>query len=502
MPYNGGIWVAASAPIRGLVHVCRGSFTGGPPEFEVSPLAEAAPQSLELPIDLWPSSWTFQQGSNAVLSPITAFVNENGGVAFDASVLGGNWLKVTPTTGPGPASLTLTPDPTGLAPGTNSANPYHSTRHSFDASRRDGATLHGNAHADGYRPSGTENRAPGPGNFQPTPAPLSFVLGSGSLSTSSTSGVTFCPNGVSFTASAATVSGGKWLAVQPLGIDVGVNVTASARNLAPGTYQGAIQVNSTNGYGSVTIPVTLVIMGTPDAQTHVTVSPTSYSLSLKGGDSSSQTLTVNSGGTPVAVSVVSDRNWFAAYPQSFTCLVPLPDNCGAPTPATFSVSTTAPARPGTYHGNITVQWPTYSSTIPVTLEVAYNPAQALPAPLMSAVVSAESFTSSSIAPGEMVTLFGAGLRGAAAQRIRCRRQTFHYAERLGGTDQWHARAAALFRLGTVERYRALRNRRRRKRHHTGSRERRSGARLGGSGRGCGAGDLHRQLDRHRSGRRS
>jgi uncharacterized protein (TIGR03437 family) len=64
--------------------------------------------------------------------------------------------------------------------------------------------------------------------------------------------------------------------------------------------------------------------------------------------------------------------------------------------------------PGTYYGGITVTWDGGAITVPLVLSVTAIPGAP---PLMATVTNAASQTAGCIAPGELITVFGAGIGG-------------------------------------------------------------------------------------------
>jgi hypothetical protein len=105
-------------------------------------------------------------------------------------------------------------------------------------------------------------------------------------------------------------------------------------------------------------------MPVPTAQTQVTVTPASLSLSASTGQSVTQSLTVQSGGTPVLITASGNISWLAASVSSALCA----QSGRCATPATVTVGVAAPSLPGTYTGDVVIQWDTGSVTVPVTLQ--------------------------------------------------------------------------------------------------------------------------------------
>jgi uncharacterized protein (TIGR03437 family) len=341
-------------------------------------------------------------GSGPSSTPLTVTAPwSNIPVQFHASAAtssGGNWLSVSPLTGATPATLTVTANPGQLPAGdyygsVTVSSPWNQTAIPFEM------------YIVGPPP---------PPVPQSSSSTLSFVLESGATNPLYYSQlVGFTPIGASIAVSVATSSGGNWLSVDLFANapnPAALSVNASAVGLSPGTYSGTITVTSTNVSASVPIAVTLTVVSAPTAQTQVTVTPASLSLTAPAGQGVTQSLTVQSGGAPVLVEASADRSWLQPLVSG-----PLCDQSGrCATPATVSVAANAPSPLGTYTGNVVIKWDTGSVTVPVTLQVTFNPAAPAPPPVVSAVLNAASLAPGAIAPGEIITVLGTGVGSAPA----------------------------------------------------------------------------------------
>jgi uncharacterized protein (TIGR03437 family) len=308
----------------------------------------------------------FAPGANA---PITVSVVSNGDpFAFTASVSGGNWLSVSPTSGTTPAKLTLTANPAGLA----------------DGSYKSQLILKGPSNTVTVPVSLSISTPPPPPQpaIQYSPAALNFTLSSGSGPPATPQTITFHPNNIAY-----TVSGGPWLSTQYFTNDFQaiINVNASAVGLLAGVYHATITATSSN-LPPVQIPVTLTVVAAPTSQTKVTVSPPSLTLTPAAP---TQSFTVTSGGVPILVNL--------SVPPG-----------QAVTPVTVDVSLNN-ATPGSYRQDVTVKWDTGSLTVPVTSEV---PPNASSPPLISQIVNAASGLPGPLAAGEVFSIFGTGLGSA------------------------------------------------------------------------------------------
>jgi uncharacterized protein (TIGR03437 family) len=325
-------------------------------------------------------------------APINIKLTSSGSpVGFTATAstsAGGQWLSVTPFSGATPAMLTVVANPAGLATATN----YDGT-----------ITIQGPANTITVTPTLYISPA------TTTPPPirvdaqsLSFVLEAGQGPSQQT-GFTVTPAPIQISVSTQTQSG-NWLIVNVVstGASPTVMVKATAANLGPGVYQGTITVTSISN-GSVQVPVTLTVLPPATAQTKVTVSPSSITLTGPVGQTfAPQTLTVDSAGGPVLFSISSSGG--ALYLTGSQ--TPLPGNFQPVTPATFSLMNGTSAFPGVYHGAITVTWSTGSVVVPVTINTTASPATP---PILGAIVNAASNVAGSISPGEIITILGAGV---------------------------------------------------------------------------------------------
>ncbi|HXM41976.1 MAG TPA: hypothetical protein VN924_12025 [Bryobacteraceae bacterium] len=212
-----------------------------------------------------------------------------------------------------------------------------------------------------------------------------------------------------FSASASTNSGGAWLSVATSPIFLAeAYITANPANLSPGTYTGTV-VFSVPGAPSVQTTVTVVVWGTPPP---LSVTPSSLLFVYPMGSSAipAQTLSVQSGGVPLPLTVQT----------SLACGSNCSVGLGAYSPSSFSPATfqvtflsasyaTGPpaiAPEGYYQGNVQITAPSGTVTVPVSVLVTASP---VAPPLIGALVNAASQTQGSVAPGEIVTIYGFGV---------------------------------------------------------------------------------------------
>ena len=227
-----------------------------------------------------------------------------------------------------------------------------------------------------------------------TTLPFTYTTGGGATAQSST--VVIATNGNALTASVA-VSGGTWLKATPtgsialLGLPETLTITADAAGLAPSLtpYKGTVVVSSTNASNkSVTINVTLTVSaGVPTIAASNGIWPPG---APAGGSS------------PVTITITGTN--FTAASTAISGTTPL-------TPATVVNSTTmlatVPATLMAAPGNlpIKIQTPTAASASAPVNFIVYDPT----VPQVWAVVDSASYASGTVSPGEIITIYGAGL---------------------------------------------------------------------------------------------
>ena len=171
-------------------------------------------------------------------------------------------------------------------------------------------------------------------------------------------------------------------------------VTADPTGLTPGTYPGAITVLADTS--SLTVPVTLTV-----ASPTVTAAPQSLSLTYQAGATiPTGNIQVSGGGASLNFTAVASTGWLSVSPGSGT------------TPATGATSLTVSINPAgllagqTYTGSVTIvgtAGAAGTTTVDVTLQVL------APAPFISKITNAASGASGTVAPGEMISIFGNGI---------------------------------------------------------------------------------------------
>ncbi len=350
-----------------------------------SPLINVAPQAL---------SFSYAQNGALPTSQSLAVTSTSGSlpVSFTSSQ---TWLLVSGANPTTPSNIVVAIYPTGLNPGTYTGQiTITSGTQTFTVP----VTLN---ISSGIAIGGT-------------PTSLSFSQATGGTAPAAQNIALTSTNSasISYSATAATTTGGSWLILNNTANTPTVSGTApgnlavsvNGASLQPGTYNGTVTVASVGATNSLlVIPVTLTITQSQGIATN----PTSLTFngSVAGSAPAAQTVSVTSTtGSPVSFTATAQAtggNWLSVTPSSGT------------TTASVTVSVNqAGLAAGTYTGTVTLAASTQGATpltIPVTLTVG---AQNKPVP--TTIINAASGGQGLVAPGEIITVFGSGLGPASA----------------------------------------------------------------------------------------
>ena len=236
---------------------------------------------------------------------------------------------------------------------------------------------------------------PASSGFSAAPPALTFdyqIGGSPPLGQS----IAVSASGASTFRTAASNQSGTWLAVTPASAatPATVSVAVNPTGLSPATYTGAVTLTPASG-STISIPVTLTVR----AAAPIAASISSLTFTYRAGDAAPPAQTVQiSGGGPsptFTIQVPDSASWLKASPASGNA------------PAAIAISVDpAKLTPGTYQANLTLTGTgsaVGSLVLAVTLQVT------APLPTVSKVVHAASYAEGSVAPGEMLTLFGTNI---------------------------------------------------------------------------------------------
>ncbi|MFN7992130.1 MAG: hypothetical protein U0Q18_00920 [Bryobacteraceae bacterium] len=358
---EGTLVVTASAPIQGLDFEYTGQiYPWSPPTAFTSWLAPPSggitPWPLQVLLNQNIVVWSWQQGKPA---PSNVTVGTNGSFPFEVTVQPSSsaWLKVSPLSGTAPASLTLSPNPVNLQPGT-----YKATVSVIPV----------------VPPSVSSVVTPQPSTIDVslTVSTVPILSWSGANdfylpvgSAPATQNLTITSNGDAaiFSFRTSTTSGGNWLSVSPLSrvTPATLAVTVNAGQLAPGSYAGSVVI--TGPANSLTIPVWLTVPPPPEPG-KIMAEPPSVSLVLVSGSASEGGATITFDPRPIYISRalgISGGNWLTA--NVFATDV---------NPVIEIQASAAGLASGTYTGSVTVNSTSGqgSTVIPVTLTVLAAPA--------------------------------------------------------------------------------------------------------------------------------
>lgn len=239
--------------------------------------AAAGLRAQTVTVDKPSLSFSGQTGGAAVSQTINVGSSTGSAILF---VVQSNtsWLKCNPCTGTTPSAVTVSADPAGLQIGNYSGS----------------LTVSGGT---GNPSVVSVSFSVGAISASPTSVPFSYTIGG---TVPAAVGIQLTGQTVSFTAAAATSTGGNWLQITPASGTAPGLITAQLNStvvptLAAGTYNGSITVTPSSG-PAITIPVALTVSPQPP----VTVSASSVSLAYQVGganNSASQTLTLSTTGS-------------------------------------------------------------------------------------------------------------------------------------------------------------------------------------------------------------
>ena len=309
----------------GVISITASGATNTPQNIPVSFTITAAP--VPPAIGASPSSLSFtaqQGGSNPAAQTLTVSNTGGGTLSWTASD-NVSWLTVSPASGTGNGTVTVSATLSSLATGT------YTGAITLSATGASTVTI---------PVSFTVTAAPVPPAIGASPSSLSFTAQQGgsnpaaqTLTVSNTGGGT-----LSWTASDNV----SWLTVSPAsGTGNGtVTVSATLSPLTTGTYTGVITLSAT-GASTVTIPVTFTVTAAPTLS--VTPSNLTYTATQNAANPASQAVTVSTTGGTLTWTASDNAAWLSVTPGT---------GSGNST-VTASVNT-ASLTPGNYTGTITI----------------------------------------------------------------------------------------------------------------------------------------------------
>ncbi len=349
------------------------------------PILSASPGTL---------SFSAAQGSANPTPQAVGIANTGGGtLSWTATVASGtDFLTISPSAGGAPASLSVSVNAAGKAPGSYNGSIQITASGATGSPQTIAVTLVVSA---------------GP-VLAVNAATLSFTGQTGQVINAQTVQITNSGAGtLTWTATAAVSSGLAWLSVTPASgtAPAALTVSVNTSGLAAGTHQGAVTVTASGAVGSPQI-INVTLTLSASNQPVLAVSPRLMQFTSPANASPlPQTLQVlNTGSSAITFSIqastVTGGNWLSVTPSSGTATAATPGN------VLVQVSTAALA-PGNYAGTINVSSPNVSNS-PQAVTVIL----AVGAPVVNrnGLVNGASFSQAAVvSPGSIVSLFGVSL---------------------------------------------------------------------------------------------
>lgn len=337
-------------------------------------------QTAAPPLKASPAALTFQYTEGEAKLPVAQTLSVSGGnsaapLPYSVAITGAPWLAATPATGTAPAAVKVSANPTSLSVGT-----YTTV---LTVSSVGGATPQTATVAVTL----TVKAAPPTLSAAPNPVAVSYVRG-GAAPGASTVKLTTSGALLPYT---VTSSGGTWLAVTPKSGVVfpafpsELSVAVSPANLAPGTYKGTITITASQAANKTTmVNVTLTVSAGLPAVTAIWPDE-----AVQGAPAKTITVTGSNffSGTTIKAGTATLASTLLG-PEAMTAVIPASLLASAGTLSIVANNT------GTGGGDS-------APAVDFTVHA--------PGPKVNAVVNAASFQGGTVAPGEMVVLFGRGL---------------------------------------------------------------------------------------------
>lgn len=296
------------------------------------------------------------------------------------------WLSVTPNSGNTPSNLLVTINPVNLSVGTYAGTITVSSTAMNVPAQTIAVTLNVVASSAAFTPT----------------AGLSFTQTVGaSAPPSQNVQITGVPTGATIGVSTTTLNGSGWLMATAAGNTV--MVSTNGTSLSQGTYAGVVTVFVPGAGNS---PLYVPIMLTVGAAPTLSVSTTSLNLTAQLGSTinGSATVGVSSSGTNVPFTAMFTPTTGGA----FATVSPASGTAPANITIALNPAVVSTLAAGMYTGTVTVSSPNIAGgnkTVTVNLTVSGSSG-----PAITSLVNAASFQpSNSVAPGEIITIFGTNL---------------------------------------------------------------------------------------------
>lgn len=386
---------------------CKGTVTIAVPGSTGSPLT--------IPVTLNVSSTPLLNASPAVVSVVAvtgstttttqsiSLVSTDGTtpLQFTATAVtnpaGLTWLSVTPNTGSTPATLNVGVNATGLPAGIYTGNINITSTSPNVPAQSIPVTL---------------TVASGTVTVTPTSLAFSQPLG-GTVPSSQTITVTGIPTGATVGAVATMLNGTGWLTVSTSSSTVTVN--SNGNSLAQGTYSGVVTIFVPGAANSpIYVPVTFTVGGAPIfTLTPATVNFTYQHNSVLPPAQTIQVASTNGSVPFSAVAVAAPGT--ASNGIVFVTVTPTSGN----TPSNISISliqsVVQTLAAGTYTNTISLSSGSTGAIQPLTVTLTVTSSGP---PTITAITSAADFLATSVAPGELVTIFGSNIGPATPASLQ------------------------------------------------------------------------------------
>jgi hypothetical protein len=294
-------------------------------------------------------NFAYQIGGTAPASQNVSVGSTGAALSYSVTTSAG-WLTASPASGTTPGTLSVGINTSGLAAGTYSGTATLTSAAAGNSPQKVNVSLT-------VTPAGLPNLV-----LSPSSLTFGFVIGG---STPAAQSISLSSSGSALSYSVTTSAG--WLSATPAsGTTPGtLSVSVNPNGLAVGTYTGTVTVTSAGAANNpATVSVTFnVLSSTP----RLRLSPGAFTFSYAVGGtlSASQSLSVTSGGVPIAFTVSTTPSWLSATPTSGT----------TGSSVSLSVNPSGLAA-GSYNGSVTITASGTSNspqTVGVTLNVTAQP---------------------------------------------------------------------------------------------------------------------------------
>ncbi len=338
-------------------------------------------------------SVTVITGSATITQPTISLTSTDGTTPLNFTATastnpaGLTWLSVTPNTGSTPNNLILTINPAGLTAG----------------------IYQGSISLSSTSPNVPMQTIPvtliiASGTITATPAALSFSQAlNGPQPATQSIQVAGIPTGATVGATATMFNGTGWLTAATGATAGTVTVTANGAGLPQGIYQGIVTLLVPGATPSpLNVPVTLTV-GTPQA---LTITPATLSFNFQAGSPTTpaaQTVQLASTGGNVPYTAV----FTPGTGGNFVTVTPASGNTPSAIAIALNQSVLSTLNAGTYTGVVTIASPSVPNGTQV-LNVTLTVTAAGP-PNITAVVNAANNQPGGVAPGELISIYGAGI---------------------------------------------------------------------------------------------